>query len=493
MTRLLLISIIILSILTIINQNIIYLYYLEYTPKKVSINGELVHNEYINEIYVDGSIYFIGKVLNMVNNNLFINYLKYSQKYPQLFYKFKYEYTKNLILNNKKINGNFILIKYLPNINIVFFEHFVTLGNINNICDQIINYTKITNNKLVFVDYFINTKTSKLYIKSIQYNTYESDARIYNIYNLIYLLINNKKVIRKKKELYYIIGIVIDLINNIKICNSQLNINNYINSKSNSFFKNIKKKDNFPKISKKDQNKITKEYIINGLEIEYTDINKIKEIIQKSNIPQINIDFLKNNYIGEGLFSTVYKNGSKIIKIYKKDYTFNNENIDEYNISKKINNIKKSNKYFPKFYRCFICKNKDEILICLEYDYINGVSIKEFLKNKLNLTSNKFLKMINNIITANKFLNDNKIERRDNHINNIMITDELNIKYIDLGRTFINTDKKYTQLDIKNYFHFLIKLSIITLEVIDNFKKDSKKQFILIKLIQEFSNKLSLL
>jgi len=480
------IIIIILIIIIIMNNNIIYLYYLEYTPKKVILNGELVHSKYINEIYIDGSIYFIGKVLNLVHNNGFNCYLKYSRQYPNIFYKFKYEYTNYLTINNEKMNGNYILIKYLQESNIIFFEKFVTIQNINSICDQIIKYSKITNNNIVLLDYFINNKNSKLYIKSIKYNKYKCDTKIYNIYNLILLLLNNKRIANNKKQFFYIIGILLDLINNIKLSDMDINIDLPINL----FFQKIKnKKDDQLLISNEDQHSITKEYIIDGLDIEYTDIPKIKEIINKSNIPIINADFLKNNYIGYGLFSRVYKNGSRIIKMYKQEYMFHEENIDEYNISIKINNIKGSTKYFPTFYRCFLCKHNDEILICLEYDYITGNALNDFFKKKRNITSSNFIKIINNIMTANNYLNDNKIERQDNHINNIMITDEFDIKYIDFGRTFISTIDKNIQLDVKNYFNLLIKLSIITLEVIDN----SKKQFILIKLIKEFYSKLGTL
>ena len=52
----------------------------------------------------------------------------------------------------------------------------------------------------------------------------------------------------------------------------------------------------------------------------------IRKKINKDNV----LDFLKNNYIGYGLFSRVYKNGSRIIKMYKQEYMFHEENIDEY-------------------------------------------------------------------------------------------------------------------------------------------------------------------
>ena len=131
---------------------------------------------------------------------------------------------------------------------------------------------------------------------------------------------------------------------------------------------------------------------------------------------------------------------------------------------------------------------------CLEYDYIKGDTLSDYFK-KNNKNSNKnfknnFIKIIDNIFIGNEFLNKNNIKRSDNHNNNIIITKDLNIKYIDFGRSFI-VDTNDKQLDYK-FFELLIDYSYITLEFNNDNLQISEKKEILTKLIKEFSNKLGL-
>ena len=60
----------------------------------------------------------------------------------------------------------------------------------------------------------------------------------------------------------------------------------------------------------------------------------------------------------------------------------------------------------------------------------------------------------------------------DNHSNNIIITNNLEVRYIDLGRTFIINNPNNYQLDKYKYFELLIKLSILVLNINIDTKKD---------------------
>ena len=128
--------------------------------------------------------------------------------------------------------------------------------------------------------------------------------------------------------------------------------------------------------------------------------------------------------------------------------------------------------------------NTNEIILYLEYDYVDGITLANYIKTTKKM--NNLSKIIDNIIGGNAFLNENGIIRLDNHYNNIIINKNLEIKYIDLGRTFIAENPSNKQLDQDKYFNLLIKTCIMIVNI------DVKNKIQLLnKVLKEFSSTLS--
>lgn len=484
------IVIFILTCILFFYKNKVHSYYITYNSKPITINGVLVNSNYLNELYsYEGHIIFFRKI---VDNNFdrFISYRHLYNKYKSIFYKSTYKYTTQLVVNNIKKDGNYIVITYPHQDDIMVIEQYVKSDNISYIINNIIKLTEISNNEILFVDMLINTKTNELYISKCDPNIYKYDAKIYNICTLIELIISNSSIKSSKKILYYIIGELSILIDNMKQSDTKIiipDLNPLFDTKKNFFKKEKKKKsESINKLLIKSEK--FKVYNIDGLNVTGKTLDEIKEISisNKKNIPEINGEFIDTNIIGKGLFSKVYRNGDKIIKIYKNTHIFNKENEDELSISEKINNIQNSYKYFPKYYRSFLCMYKNNISFCLEYDFVHGYNISDFLKKKKNIGNSSMIKLINNFINGNKFLNDNGIRRTDNHSNNMLIGNNHKITYIDFGRTFIVDNKSNSQLDTNNYHKSIIHIILFVLHY-----SLSKKKHILNILIKEFTKALS--
>jgi hypothetical protein len=475
----------------------LYIRYITYKPAKIKIDGVYVDSKYINELYQsDGSIIFFSKIQNDYNIVNFIQLNNLKAKYPNIIINFDYKYTNDLTVKNNELIGNYLVIFYKILQEYTFIENMINMTDIELIVNSIIDLTIKTNNEILFDDYKMNTITKNLYIYKFSPNTLKCDSKIYNICSLIEIILKNHLIFVNKKELYYIIGVLSNLIDNmedkfIDKLESYKNYNsiNIINNEliKNHFFKKIKLNEN-NYLKKPPINHINKlnKYDIKGYNVSDKTIEEIKKIVNSDiKIPQINKNLLDKNIIGEGLFSNVYKNGDRVIKIYKDKYLYHKENSIEIESSIKINNIKNYNKYFPKFYGANLIKNNDKTLLYLEYDYIEGNTISDFLKMEKNINNNSILKIINNYFHGNNYLNKHGIKRNDNHGNNIMIEKNYNIKYIDYGKTYIvkNTDNK--QLDMLSFFSNILQTIISIL----NYNL-TKKKFILNILIKEFVTKL---
>lgn len=455
------------------------LYYIQYNPSIVNINGYYVDSKNKNELYdkKTNDIIFISKVKSLINNK-HLNFLYNNhKKFPNIIYKIKYDYTHNLTVNNEKREGSYIIITYPSIPNIAYIEKYIYNVNIIDIITQIIKYTKITNNNILFLDYFITTDTNNLYIKNFKENETQCDATIFNLIAFIKLILNNNKtVLNSKKQLYIIVGEISNLINNMKITVIPKNLQQIHDD-------NIFKNEFDPPLIIP-----TKIYNITGLDITDKSIAEIKKLIEsKPNVPIVKSDFIKTNKIGDGLFSNVYKNGDKIIKILKQKKMFSSEYDEEIKTSKKINDIDDANKYFPKFDRVFLCKINNEYNICLEYEYIGGSTLSRFSRKDKNIGNTSIKKIINNIIKGNNFLNKNGIKRIDNHSNNIIVQKNHEIKYIDFGRTYIIENPYNYQLDNYKYFKLHIQTALNILQS-DLSKKKSLLNLVFTEFLAAISN-----
>ena len=243
------------------------------------------------------------------------------------------------------------------------------------------------------------------------------------------------------------------------------------------------------------ENSITSDYIkINSKNIKNLNMDQIINSIENYKKSfDISKYISKENYISDGKFSNVYKNGNRIWKIYKK--TINIENIeqvsDEIHASNKIDD----NKYFAKFYGAFLVgiddlskfkiikKNKEDnnsngIYLVLEYEYINGITFANLCKEGVYVNYETLLKSIKNSI---KYLNQNKIVRYDNHLNNIMVDNLGNIKYIDMDFTEIKEISK--NKNNKEYMNLLISIYTYILNL-----NNRKNVYLLIAIFSEIKN-----
>ena len=466
-----------------LNQQKLQVYYIQYNPKTYVYQGSLVNKKNKMQIYDsnNGNIINIFNIPNLLNNTDFLFYYENVKKYPKIIHPVDIQYSNNLLLNGSKLEGNNLILIYNTAPTVTYIENNISSKNIITIIDQIIDYTEKTKNKILFIEYFIDHTNDKLLVKSFLHNKNGHSCKIANILVLIISFFQKRRINIYKQLIYYIIGEISNLINSVE---DHVNNNNPILDLSNNFFyKLVDNKDD--KLNEITDHTKFKTYKINGYNITKLKIEDIKKIMQnKKDIPKMNANLIKNNKIGDGLFSDVYKNGDKIIKIIKQNYIESPELIEEVNSSIAINKINDSNKYFPKFYRVFLSKHKEEILLCLEYEYIPGQLLSKFLKDQ-NIKYKGLDKIIKNIISANNFLNKSGIVRSDNHSNNIIIQDNYDIKYIDLGRTYLDKPNIDVQYDDYNYFKILTKLAII----ISLINVDNKKQLLNI-ILKEYLEKL---
>lgn len=394
---------------------------------------------------------------NIENYNYIVYYLDQYDNYPNLIYPITYKYTKNLkvkfennnmLINNQryiqeKKKGEYFVIKYNIKKNITYIEYYINLDNIIKILNQIKKLVNLTNNKIIFFDFFVNSKKHTIIANDIVANFNNCNSYLFSVLNIMILIQMNKNIFQTKKLLLFIIGNLLNKINKINIINNTTYVkDNSVNINHNKNYKNNKEY-NIDKYIITDKSKEEIEYLIKNL----------KTIKNTESV------YLYKYIIGEGLFSIVYIYGKKILKIIKSQFTNNPIIFNEIDVAKKIKNLNNSEKYFPKFYEAYLCNIDGKIRICLEFEYIHGYTINNFFNLKKNKSSESLNIILNNIIKNNKYFNDNGIARWDNNGNNIIIKEDLSIKYIDHGMTKLIENNDNKQLDKKDYFILLTKFA----------------------------------
>ena len=460
-------------------KNNFYLSLERYKPIRLEFEGSPVIAIDSSKFYdKDFNIYHFEEY-NKQNNNKIKYYLNQYDKYPKLIYPIKYQYTNdltvkyennNILVDNskryiiQKKEGNYYIIKYIIGNNITYIEYYIKLDNIIKLLNQIEKFVKVTNNKIIFLDFFVNSQKHNIIAKEICNNFNKCDSYLFTILNIMIIIQLNKNIFDSKKILLIIIG---NLVNNIKK-NKIIKNSSYIDDKqvNINYNKNYKKKKNYKIdnfiITNESKEKIN--YLIDNLKtIKLTKSEDLEEYI-----------------IGEGIFSTVYINGDRILKIIKNQFTKEPIIFDEIQTAKKIKKLNNSDKYFPKFYEAYLCNIDGKIRICMEFEYIAGYTFNNFFDNYENINSKTVNIILNNIIKNNKYFNDNGIARWDNNGNNIIIKEDLSIKYIDLGMTKIIDNKDNKQLDKKDYFILLTKFAIYIIQT------NIEYNDILSKLFEEF-------
>ena len=280
---------------------------------------------------------------------------------------------------------------------------------------------------------------------------------------------NNFKGISKEKKSFSNISSINDKINTVKPVNDN---NTKYHYNSNLYLKNPKSQKSFVNLIKKpienkkikinsiektniENNKIqTKQvkiirnsteikklnnnifYFPNKLNIN-NNINKSVQINLYKNLNLNNIDnFIIGKELGKGSFATVKLGIHKItnkkyaIKIYSKtnlyDIEKRNSVKNEISILKQLNH-----ENIMKLYE--VIDTKKYIYLILEY--INGISLMEYLKNKpqKRIEENKCKEIFYQIVKGINYCQMKNIYHRDIKLENILLIDEKIVKIIDFG------------------------------------------------------------
>ena len=412
------------------------------------------------------------------NYNYIIYYLDQYDNYPNLIYPITIKYTKNLkvkfennnmLINNEryiveKKKGDYFIVKYNIGKNITYIEYYIQLDNIIKMLNQIEKLVNITNNKIIFLDFFVNNKKQKIIARDITNNFNNCDSYLFTVLNLMIIIQMNKNIFQTKKLLLFIIG---NLLNKIKKNKVKINTK-YI-------------KDDSVNVNHNQNYKNNKEYKLDKYIITNESVEQINYLIENlKTLKNTDSSKLNKYVIGEGLFSIVYINGTKILKVIKSQFTKNPIIFNEIDVAKKIKKLNNSEIYFPKFYDVYLCNIDGKIRICMEFEYIHGYTINNFFNLHKNKTTESLNIILNNIIKNNKYFNDNGIARWDNNGNNIIIKEDFSIKYIDHGLTKIIDNTENKQLDKKDYFILLTKFAIYIIQTNVDYRE------ILSKLFEEF-------
>ena len=346
-------------------------------------------------------------------------------------------------------------------------HNYSGVNNLNGLNSNILNkFTKV--NRQNYKTIFINNNNSSNYIK----NNHSKDIiqQSGNIQDKKKKLGNSKILNIKKEKKNYIPKMKSDITDTqIVFNNNETNfeISHHRNNSSNSQIKkeiqqrhtsSSQKKliitNNNKNANAKDINMIRKKLIIgnipminnnisnrhihNSNELLTTNINNDNKFIKRSNTNSNVSDNLNNmNYYGE-IFR--YKNIIKILMFYienlnkKIKYFFNKNQIEKNN---KIKELSLQNKFL-------INENKNLKFKLLHFFYI----IKSYINNGNKIYDEKYLKIIKDILTENKFLRGINILPKN--INNTYLSQLQKQIQIEKMKKELLLQKQFTKIEEKN-------------------------------------------
>lgn len=166
----------------------------------------------------------------------------------------------------------------------------------------------------------------------------------------------------------------------------------------------------------------------------------IRELLDHDGMKILTHKFSSVKQIGEGSFGKIYK--VKYLKSNKeaalKVCQIRSRNSREYLLNESFILSLLNNKYFPRLYHYCLFKN----IFLMEFEYIEGITLMEYLEKKGVLVESEILMILNQLIEALDHIHSNKIVHRDIKLENIIINDKMQIKICDFGfaRLFKNNE-----------------------------------------------------
>ena len=423
------------------------------------INIELIKNNNF-EIYfnIEGSLLNelnkFGKILNKNYNNLFENIKK---NFIVNFFNKKIEEINNFIQKDnftKILNFN---VKYQKIVNVLLTE-------INKLKFE--NFKEIINSKEIMLIHYIKIDN---YSYKISSSFLEMLNIIFHVYQILFLIINNKEKNNKNNNLIFIFRQLSKIINNyITYCdniiiekeknekNSFENEFIILNSHINILYKILNKE--FIKIDKSNTLKILDSLKVNHLQYNLEIKNSLNTILIRliDNFDKLNFNKypIKNN----NNFNDYIEFFNKIFDIYKQMLNaFNKEDIKNIieGIFNKLFNLFEDSVYkkekFNDIYMFTQFKNEMEFL----EKYFNDENNFLTNENEIIIDGKKYVEKIKNFI---------EISKPKNNINNI--NNNNNKKDVDI----LHSIKEVNEDDIKN-----INIDDINLDDEINFRKMEKK------------------
>ena len=423
----------------------------EKNKKDLYLDGEVFTHNKLNRLSVyNGMTNYIvipRKEVGLINkaNPIFIDYY-YRLKYKHILVPRIYKFINNLYVSNKKVGNNYLIIysdttkwKSCKINETNYIEMF------NRIKQKISNIKDILYWDIILID----GKPKLNYLIQNKYNI--TPILFFYLYilqcNSLINIYNTKKYNQNYKFIF----------NNFENIIKSMNYKIPSYKSDFRFLKNIPYY-NYTYENKKKTRSIqgTPNINLDKININYYDISnsnkqEILEMVStRKNIINIDHILIKNRLISCGVFGCVYKNGNTILKVISDN--LNKDNIDnilkERDISKKVSNLS----FFPEFIGCFLIEENNNIKFVLEYEYIEGQTLKYYMKK--NVITNEILTKLKKSI---QYLDKNNIVRYDNHPNNIMINKNKDIIFIDMGLCDINNQKKNQKkkIDYKVRISFL--------------------------------------